>query len=83
MILDKIEIGTVLNVSWQSNSMNLIVSSMLENRLNCICHDNNRSYKLDVIPEDFSGHKKQNENFTLKNDNDEILSIDVKVYIVQ
>lgn len=70
--------GDVLEVRWSKHAEKFIVlSSQGNSSFSTI--NLNKNFKLDVIYADYSGHKHQPENFTLKDCCGKILSIDAKV----
>ena len=73
--------GVRIKVTWSCNSLETVICSISSNgNTSTIVLLNGHS--IDVIQEDFSGYKKQPENFTLKNPRGEIVSIDAKVEVL-
>ena len=74
----KVESGDTLEVCWPNHIEKFVVLSVQDNGSSSTINLT-KNYKLDVIHADYSGHKQQPENFTLKDCCGRILSSDAKV----
>lgn len=79
----KIKNGDILEVCCFNHTERRLIVVSVQEDTTCSTIYLDNDCRLDQIHENYSGHKQQPENFTLKNCNGEILSIDARVKIIK
>ena len=87
MQVDSLKVGCIIKVSWTNHSKVFVILSVCKKQSPYIfslsSEDKAEEYVMYVIPEVFSAHRQQTENYTLMNKKGDVLSIDAKIEIIE